>query len=82
MDLQASSLMSFVPWVAMALGSTTAGLLADSLVRRRRLGWAGLGRAGVGRVEPGWAEAFLAHTQTGAASARRGRVHGSCCQRS
>ena len=33
MDLKASSLMSFVPWVVMALGSTTAGLLADGLVR-------------------------------------------------
>ncbi|KAL4434256.1 hypothetical protein ABPG75_000697 [Micractinium tetrahymenae] len=34
MDLRASSLMSFVPWVVMAVGSTCAGLLADSLVRR------------------------------------------------
>ncbi|PSC76976.1 putative anion transporter chloroplastic [Micractinium conductrix] len=34
MDLRASSLMSFVPWVVMALGSTCAGLLADGLVRR------------------------------------------------
>lgn len=33
MDLKASSLMSFIPWVVMALGSTTAGLLADGLVR-------------------------------------------------
>lgn len=33
MDLKASSLMSFFPWVVMALGSTTAGLLADGLVR-------------------------------------------------
>lgn len=38
MDLKASSLMSFVPWVVMALGSTTAGLLADGLVRREALG--------------------------------------------
>lgn len=34
MDLRASSLMSFVPWVVMAIGSTSAGLLADGLVRR------------------------------------------------
>ncbi|KAL4424918.1 hypothetical protein ABPG77_009647 [Micractinium sp. CCAP 211/92] len=33
MDLRASSLMSFVPWVVMAVGSTCAGLLADGLVR-------------------------------------------------
>jgi hypothetical protein len=32
MDLRASSLMSFVPWVVMAVGSTSAGLLADGLV--------------------------------------------------
>ena len=50
MDLKASSLMSFVPWVVMALGSTTAGLLADGLVSRRcpGLGWAGPGRGGPG----------------------------------
>lgn len=34
MDLKASSLMSFVPWVVMAAGSTSAGLLADGLVRQ------------------------------------------------
>ncbi|EFN57861.1 hypothetical protein CHLNCDRAFT_143323 [Chlorella variabilis] len=34
MDLRASSLMSFVPWVVMAVGSSAAGLLADGLVRR------------------------------------------------
>lgn len=32
MDLRASSLMSFVPWVVMAVGSSAAGLLADGLV--------------------------------------------------
>jgi ACS family sodium-dependent inorganic phosphate cotransporter/ACS family sodium-dependent inorganic phosphate cotransporter-like MFS transporter 9 len=34
MDLRASSLMSFVPWVVMAIGSSAAGLLADGLVAR------------------------------------------------
>lgn len=38
MDLRASSLMSFVPWVVMAVGSTCAGLLADGLVSPTRLG--------------------------------------------
>ena len=34
MDLKASSLLSFVPWLAMAVGSSAAGLLADGLVAR------------------------------------------------
>ena len=32
LDLKSSALMSFAPWVAMAVGSSFAGLLADSLV--------------------------------------------------
>jgi hypothetical protein len=37
MDLRVSSLMSFVPWVVMAVGSTSAGLLADGLVSTKPL---------------------------------------------
>lgn len=32
-DLRASALLSFIPWLVMALGSSAAGLLADGLVR-------------------------------------------------
>ncbi|KAK9828655.1 hypothetical protein WJX72_001353 [[Myrmecia] bisecta] len=34
LDLKASSLLAFIPWLVMACGSTMAGWLADSLVRR------------------------------------------------
>jgi predicted MFS family arabinose efflux permease len=34
LDLKASSFLSFVPWVAMAAGSSFAGILADMLVQR------------------------------------------------
>jgi predicted MFS family arabinose efflux permease len=33
MDLRASSLMAFVPWIAMAGGSSIAGVIADYLVQ-------------------------------------------------
>ena len=33
MDLRASSLMSFLPWLVMAAGSSFSGLLSDALVR-------------------------------------------------
>ena len=33
MDLRASSLMSFLPWLVMATGSSASGLLSDALVR-------------------------------------------------
>lgn len=33
MDLRASSLMSFLPWLVMAAGSSASGILSDSLVR-------------------------------------------------
>lgn len=33
MDLRASSLMSFLPWLVMALGSSASGVLSDALVR-------------------------------------------------
>lgn len=32
-DLRSSALLSFIPWLAMAAGSSAAGLLADGLVR-------------------------------------------------
>ncbi|GAB4816678.1 hypothetical protein N2152v2_003724 [Parachlorella kessleri] len=32
-DLRASALLSFIPWLVMAVGSSLAGLLADGLVR-------------------------------------------------
>lgn len=35
-DLRASSFLSFLPWTVMALGSTSAGLLADKLIKS---GW-------------------------------------------
>jgi ACS family sodium-dependent inorganic phosphate cotransporter/ACS family sodium-dependent inorganic phosphate cotransporter-like MFS transporter 9 len=34
MDLRASSLMSFLPWAVMALGSSLSGVLSDALVAR------------------------------------------------
>lgn len=34
LDLQRSSFMAFVPWIAMAVGSSAAGVLADALVAR------------------------------------------------
>eukprot|EP00892_Ulva_mutabilis_P007198 jgi/Ulvmu1/4850/UM020_0136.1 len=34
LDLQASAFMAFVPWIAMAGGSSAAGVLADALVAR------------------------------------------------
>ncbi|KAK9915240.1 hypothetical protein WJX75_006550 [Coccomyxa subellipsoidea] len=34
LDMKASSFLSFLPWTVMALGSMSAGLLADGLVRR------------------------------------------------
>ncbi|GBF90924.1 anion transporter, chloroplastic-like [Raphidocelis subcapitata] len=33
-DLRASSLLSFLPWLVMAVGSSAAGVLADSLIAR------------------------------------------------
>ncbi|KIY98369.1 putative anion transporter 2 [Monoraphidium neglectum] len=33
-DLRASSLLAFLPWLVMALGSSAAGFLADSLISR------------------------------------------------
>lgn len=35
-DLRASSILSFLPWTVMAVGSTSAGLLADKLIKQ---GW-------------------------------------------
>lgn len=35
LDLKASSFLSLLPWVVMAVGSSAAGLLADALVRVR-----------------------------------------------
>lgn len=35
-DLRASSFLSFLPWTVMAIGSTSAGLLADKLIKS---GW-------------------------------------------
>lgn len=34
LDLKASALMAWLPWCAMALGSSWAGLLSDALVKR------------------------------------------------
>lgn len=34
LNLQRSSFMAFVPWIAMAVGSSAAGVLADALVAR------------------------------------------------
>jgi ACS family sodium-dependent inorganic phosphate cotransporter/ACS family sodium-dependent inorganic phosphate cotransporter-like MFS transporter 9 len=34
MDLQVSALMSFLPWLVMALGSSASGMLSDGLVAR------------------------------------------------
>jgi predicted MFS family arabinose efflux permease len=34
LDLKASALMAFAPWIAMAVGSSFAGVLADKLVQR------------------------------------------------
>ncbi|EIE19438.1 MFS general substrate transporter [Coccomyxa subellipsoidea C-169] len=34
LDMKSSSFLSFLPWTVMALGSMSAGLLADGLVRR------------------------------------------------
>ncbi len=34
MDLKASSLLAFLPWLVMAMGSSLSGLLADALVAR------------------------------------------------
>lgn len=34
LDLKRSAFMAFVPWIAMAVGSSFAGVLADSLVSR------------------------------------------------
>jgi MFS family permease len=36
MDLRASSLMSFLPWLVMAIGSSVSGIFSDALVRK---GW-------------------------------------------
>lgn len=37
MDLRASSLMSFLPWLVMATGSSASGLISDGLVRSGKL---------------------------------------------
>ncbi|CAL8468433.1 g7973 [Coccomyxa elongata] len=34
LDMKSSSFLSFLPWTVMAIGSMSAGLLADTLVRR------------------------------------------------
>ena len=33
-DVRASSIMAFLPWLVMAVGSSLSGLLADTLVAR------------------------------------------------
>lgn len=35
LDLKASSFLSLLPWVVMAIGSSVAGVLADALVKVR-----------------------------------------------
>lgn len=34
LDLRTSAFLSLLPWAVMAIGSTSAGLLADGLIRR------------------------------------------------
>ena len=51
LNLAASSFMAFMPWIAMAVGSSAAGVLADALTSRFPV------RVAVGRGELGMAAA-------------------------
>lgn len=37
-DLRASSILSFLPWTVMAVGSTSAGLLSGNITQRQEAG--------------------------------------------